>query len=185
MITDCAKKVMESGLSPKFVVCDQDPSNRSALRMLGITPDKSHFQINEHKIHMFFDTPHLMKSIRNTLSKYDIEINSDIIKWKYIEQFYKTDKEMCIKLAPKLTDSHIYFSGFEKMRVKLATQVFSRTVASALYTHSVLGALPPEAAAILQQHSFKILMNCLMYLTVVICTILGAGSVPLVIVMIT
>lgn len=147
MITDCAKKVMESGLSPKFVVCDQDPSNTSALRMLGITPDKSYFQINQHKIHMFFDTPHLMKSIRNTLSKYDIEINLDIIKWKYIEQFYKTDKEKCIKLAPKLTDSHIYFSGFEKMRVKLATQVFSRTVASALYTHSVLGALPPEAAA--------------------------------------
>lgn len=26
MITDCAKEVMESGLSPKFVVCAQDPS---------------------------------------------------------------------------------------------------------------------------------------------------------------
>ena len=42
------KKVTEGGLSRKFAVFDQDPSNRRALRMPGIASDKSYFQINQH-----------------------------------------------------------------------------------------------------------------------------------------
>ena len=147
MILDSIQKLKETSLSPKFLVCDQDPSNRSVLEMLGVTADQSFISHCQERVHVFYDTPHIIKSIRNTLSNYDIKVNSDVVKWKYIEQFYKIDKAMCIKLAPKLTDSHIYFSNFKKMCVKFARQIFSRTVAGAIHTHSVLGACPPEASA--------------------------------------
>lgn len=37
-----------------------------------------------------------------------------------------------LKVCPKITNSHIYPSNCEKMRVKLATQVFSRSMASGI-----------------------------------------------------
>lgn len=52
---------------------------------------------------------------------------------------------MWLRLAPKLSDAHILNSGFDKMRVSLAAQVFSRSVSAGVYTHAVLGALPEEA----------------------------------------
>ncbi|XP_063859154.1 uncharacterized protein LOC135100120 [Scylla paramamosain] len=54
--------------------------------------------------------------------------------------------KMNIRLAPKLTDKHIYCNTFDKMRVCMATQVFSRTVAAGIDTHSSLGSLPKDAA---------------------------------------
>lgn len=40
-----------------------------------------------------------------------------------------------LKVAPKLTRSHIYPSGFEKMRVNLAFYIFSSTVEHAMNFH--------------------------------------------------
>ena len=94
-----------------------------------------------------YDTPHLLKSVRNNLMKYNFCTDSGVVKWQYIQEFYKSDKAMNIRLAPKLSDKHVYCNTFEKMRVRLASQVLSRTVAAGIYTHSVLGALPPEASA--------------------------------------
>lgn len=54
------------------------------------------------------------------------------------------------RLAPKLTDSHIYPTNFNKMRVKLATQVLSRTVASGMHTYKTLGALPADSSATIE-----------------------------------
>ena len=41
-------------------------------------------------------------------------------------------------MAPKLTKKHIELPAFTKMKVKLATQVISRTVAAGLETHATL-----------------------------------------------
>lgn len=93
-----------------------------------------------------FDTPHLVKAVRNMLLKYDFVLDDEIISWKYIKQFYERDKKFSIRAAPKLTDSHIFPTIFQKMKVKLATQVFSATVAASLNVYIRLGALPQEAA---------------------------------------
>lgn len=97
------------------------------------------------KIVFFFDTPHLLKNIRNNLMKYDININGKIVQWKCIEQVYIRDRSMKLRFAPKLTDKHVVCSSFDKMCICLAAQLLSRSDAAGIYTYSQLGALPTEA----------------------------------------
>lgn len=43
-----------------------------------------------------------------------------------------------LKVCPKITHRHIYPSNMDKMRIKLATQIFSRSMAGGLeYYHGV------------------------------------------------
>lgn len=67
--------------------------------------------------------------------------------WSYIEQFYEKDRTQMNRCASRLTNSHIYPTNFEKMKVRLATQILSNTLASGLNTHISLGALPQKAIA--------------------------------------
>ena len=79
--------------------------------------------------------------------KYDFVVNKNsVIKWHYIEEFYKRDNAMSLRLAPKLSAKHIYCNTFERMRVCLAAQVFSQSVAAGIHTYAELGALPSEAS---------------------------------------
>jgi len=55
------------------------------------------------------------------------------------------DIKFNLRLAPKLTYAHINLGPFEKMRVYLAAQVFSLSVAAGINTHLELGKLPLEA----------------------------------------
>lgn len=146
MILNCLTKLQEANLIPKVVICDQDVTNRSVFSKLDISPSSPSIIHNEEDIYFFYDSPHLLKSVRNNFMKYNISINNDTAKWHYIRTFYEKDKEMNIRLAPKLTDKHIYCNTFDKMRVCMATQVFSRTFAAGFDTHSSLGSLPKDAA---------------------------------------
>lgn len=69
------------------------------------------------------------------------------IKWDYIAQLYNNDKKYGIWLAPKLTDSHIQPTYFEKMKAKYATQVFSATVSAGLNLYVRFCAIPAAAMA--------------------------------------
>ena len=80
MIHDCIIKLSSCGLHPKFVVCDQDASNRSAFAKLNVSSATPYVKVNDEKIFFFYDTPHLIKSTRNTLTKYDIQVGSDIAR---------------------------------------------------------------------------------------------------------
>ena len=61
------KKVQEMGMKVVFTVCDQEGVHRSLFKTLGMTPEDPSFEINGERIHFFYDTPHLLKSLRNTL----------------------------------------------------------------------------------------------------------------------
>ncbi|XP_063614636.1 uncharacterized protein LOC134787749 [Penaeus indicus] len=52
-----------------------------------------------------------------------------------------------IRIAPKLTDSHVNLNSCEKMRVNYACQIFSRTGASGIHSYATLGGLPRETEA--------------------------------------
>ena len=144
MLLDFLTKLKDTGLKLKFVICDA--TNRSLYPKLNISP-QSPIIIHEEKIYFFYDRPHLLKNFRNNLRKYDFVINENsVIKWHYIEEFYKRDNAMSLRLAPKLSAKHIYCNTFKRMRVCLATQVFSQSVATGIHTYAKLGALPSEAS---------------------------------------
>ena len=106
------------------------------FRSLGATVSEPWFLSgNQNKIFVMYDVPHLMKNLRNNLLKYDITVNGDTVSFKFIQQMYHLEKQSSLRLCPKLTDDHFYLKPFKKMRVKLATQVLSHSVSTAIRTY--------------------------------------------------
>lgn len=59
------------------------------------------------------------------------------LTWRHLEDFFNQDKRSVIRMAPKLTERHIHLPPFTNMRVKLATQVFSHSVAAGTATQLI------------------------------------------------
>ena len=101
-----------------------------------------------HFIYFVSDAPHLIKTTRNclyhssscTCSRY--MWNDGQFMFQHIAQLYYQDIDHCLKLLPKLTYEHINLSSYSIMRVNLAAQVLSCSVARVLRAFG-----PPEAAA--------------------------------------
>lgn len=99
-------------------------------------------------IYFFSDAPHLVKTTRNCLyhsgaghcTRYMWNDGSFIL-WQHIAQLYYQDIDSGLKLLPKLTYDHINLSSYSIMRVNLAAQVLSSSVAAVLKSFG-----PPEAA---------------------------------------
>ena len=139
-------KLTEVGLNVKVIICDQGSNNRSFLEtQLKVSVEKPYITYADRKIHIIYDPPHLLKNIRNNLKKHNFLHNNVTIDWWHIVNFYNFDKGNDIRLAPKLSDDHITLPMFTKMRVKLAAQVLSHSVAAGISTLSRLSKLPPEA----------------------------------------
>lgn len=134
LILENLKKCSEIGLNVRAIVSDQASSNRSAYKALKSHADCPFFMFNNKKVFTIFDVPHLIKSVRNTLMKSDIHTNGGVVSWSDIKKLYNVDATRSIRSCVKLTTAHIYPNTFEKMRVKYATQVFSRAVGTALQT---------------------------------------------------
>lgn len=104
-----------------------------------------YFHVDGHKVYTMYDPPHLIKSIRNNLRNQGFICQGQKIEWKHIVDFYNFDKELSIRMAPKLTDYHINLRAFAAMRVNLATQVLSHSVAAGICTLAELGKLEKSA----------------------------------------
>jgi len=59
------KKVHKMGFKVLSTVCDQDGVHRSLFHILGVSKDNPASVVGV-KIHFFYDSPHLLKSPRNT-----------------------------------------------------------------------------------------------------------------------
>jgi len=110
-----------------------------------------------------FDTPHLLKSVRNNLFNYQLNFGDvKSAEWKHIRQFFEVDQKQRYRLAPRLTQTYIELPAFSKMKVKTAAHILSRFVAAALETHSqLIGIGASETAEFLMMFSDIFdAMNC-------------------------
>ena len=110
---------------------------------------KNLFSKDERYIYFFADVPHLMKTARNCLAKSGSGRTTRLlwndglhILWSHISQFYFDDLDSGLKMLPKLTSDHFNLTPYSVMRVHLAAQVLSDTVAVCLDKFG-----PPEASA--------------------------------------
>ena len=136
----CLSKLVEAGLKPKVQFCNQGTTKQSLYNSyLKVSADKPFFEFEGHEIITMFESPHLVRSVRNMLLSQDFSLDRHVISWRHIVQMFQeeTSKLFSIGLAPKLTDKHVKPPLFGKMKVKLATQTLSNTVASALVTYSL------------------------------------------------
>ena len=96
-------------------------------------------------IYFFSDAPHLLKTARNCLFNSGtrkhtrLMWNGQDMVWDHITGTYNADLDRDLHQLPKLTVDHIYLNSFSKMKVRLAAQVLSSTVATALRRHHLNG----------------------------------------------
>ena len=97
----------------------------------------------------FSDAPHLVKTSRNCLYNSGIGHgtrtmwnNGRYVLWQYNVQMFREDQENGLKLLPRITSDHVQLTSYSVMKVNLAAQVLSSTMAAALTKFGV-----PEASA--------------------------------------
>lgn len=89
--------------------------------------------VTKEDICIFLDQAHMVKLVRNTLGDYGVLYDAEdkSIEWKYFKDLVTPLEDEKIHLATKIISRHIFYSK-EIMKVRLATQVFSNSVADAL-----------------------------------------------------
>jgi hypothetical protein len=130
------------GLHVVATVCDMGTNNVKAMKLLGSTRGEPFFQFQNQAIATIYDPPHLLKCTRNLFQKYDVQFESErldsqlpvIAKWEHIVKLYKHDKHLLIRMLYKLTKTHLDPVTQCAMKVSLAAQVMSHTVAAGIYT---------------------------------------------------
>lgn len=130
IIYEAVENLLQIDMIPKGVVSDQGLQKLGTL--LEITTKNPVFFVNNHKMVYMYDTPHLIKSTRNSFLKYHFEVDgksSSINHVKYLVDFYAAKSYSPVS---KVTETHLNPNTFEKMRVKYAVQLLSRSVSKSL-----------------------------------------------------
>lgn len=163
-IKDIIKSLNDIGLKVVATVCDQHATNQAAYKQL-IDETNSYYLTNQlenrgfgflvdgNEVVPLYDTPHLLKGIRNNMLDADVKFtfpgrNQQIASWNDIVNFYKYDQSLVkpctateffernqtsvFKLCHKLTDAHLYKEKMNKMKVSTAAQVFSHRVSAGM-----------------------------------------------------
>jgi hypothetical protein len=136
-------KVESIGLNVVGLVSDIGSNFQKLVKEMGITPEKPWFIHKGKKLYYTFDPPHIIKAVRINLMKYDYHFQNKVASWRDITAIYEFDSKNSIRCCPKLTNTHISPNGFQRMKVKLATQVMSHTVSAAMLMAVSGGLLPP------------------------------------------
>jgi hypothetical protein len=139
---ECLELVV--GLKVLYICCDGAVQNRKFFTFHGnegelIHKTRNTYAVDERDIYFISDPPHLLKTARNCFANSFAHSNTrslwfnQSISWKHLLQLYDEHCEQSqFRICPKLTREHMTLTSFSKMRVSLAAQVLSGTVANAL-----------------------------------------------------
>ena len=129
---------------PVVVTCDCPPVQISAMKKLGAKLDPKDLDTKilanpdsnlnpGFPVHFVHDVAHCYKNIRNAWAHHTFLIDSEgrKISWALIEELVKLQERKGLNCANRLTSQHVNFKQ-QIMKVELATQVFSRSVAVSL-----------------------------------------------------
>lgn len=108
----------------KLLGCKLDPNDMNTTFEHPVT---------KQAIAIFLDACHMMKLIRNCLQAYRtiVDGNGKSISWEYFDLLPRLQTTEYFHLANKLRAQHINFQN-QKIKVKLATQLLSKSVADSL-----------------------------------------------------
>nr|XP_054763556.1 uncharacterized protein LOC129270179 [Lytechinus pictus] len=129
-----------AGLKVRGVTSDGASMNRKFYKMCG---DQHHLTVHplnfERPIYFFCDVPHLIKTTRNNLENSgfgrrsrNLQFRGRHIRWTHFLDLHSWDSRGDLRMLPKITDAHLYLTPSSRMRVKLASQVMSQSVANAM-----------------------------------------------------
>lgn len=79
-------------------MCDLRSSNSASLKnVFGVTEKTPYFYHNSHKLYCFFDSPHLIKNVRNTLYGSDMVVENEVTL-----KSFTTSKDLSLMIAEQL-----------------------------------------------------------------------------------
>ena len=86
-----------------------------------------------YDVHMYMDPCHMIKLLRNAWAEYNEFVwpGHGVAKWKYIVDLHYLQTEHDLRAGNKLSKQHVQFKN-KIMKVSLAAQVFSKSIADAL-----------------------------------------------------
>ena len=141
LIKICIQRLSDVGIRVISVTCDGPSAHFKMFKELGASLEPENLNTtfphpnHEEKYHIYalLDICHMLKLVRNTLADHKILLDHENkqICWGYIEALSNLQESEGLRLANKLTKSHIRWYQ-QKMKVNLAAQVFSSSVADAL-----------------------------------------------------
>ena len=145
----CLEKLHDAGVRAVSVTADGTSCNQQMAAQLGISLDPNNMETTfPHpsdptvRIAFFFDPCHMIKLVRNMMSVYRCFKlpGVGIVDWAYIERLMEMQKVEKLSAGNKGGGRHINYQN-EKMKVSLAVQVLSSSVADALEFARQLGKL--------------------------------------------
>ena len=140
LVSECFHKLHEAGVRAVSLTCDGPSCHFSMMRHLGVNMTVT---VQDHsfphpadpslKVYVVLDVCHMLKLLRNALSDIRFLRTQDgrIVSWKYIEELNKLQEDEGLRLGNKLKSAHIKWKR-QIMKVSLAAQVFSTSVADAI-----------------------------------------------------
>lgn len=139
LIRECLLQVADVGVKVISLTCDGPSSHVAMLKELGASMDPENLEpsfphpSSGHRIYVLLDVCHMLKLLRNSLATCGLmkDGNGDIIRWRYFEELNTIQESEGLHLANKLRQAHLCWEA-QKMKVRLAAQTFSSSVANAL-----------------------------------------------------
>ncbi|XP_037049980.1 uncharacterized protein LOC119084205 isoform X2 [Bradysia coprophila] len=162
------ERVSTTGLKPILSVCDTCNVNANTVNELVYpranqtqqTGQLLQYKVNGHRIIHTYDPSHLIKVIRNNFEVKNVAHfiserwqpgcadyagSIQIAAWDDINQLYRMDIRAVRSVLPKLTDEHLKPNKL-KMKVSVATQVFSNTCGTVMLECVDNGKVPEDFA---------------------------------------
>lgn len=164
LLVEAVGRLFNCGFIVKALVCDQGANNVAAYKDLKITKDEPYFLVDDRKVLAMFDVPHLFKNLRNNLIKKNFIFEGREVSFKDIKCTYECDKNSSTSRALlHITDAHISPGPFQLMSCKLAMQLFSNRVVTAMKSCIMTGQLKSQTAPQTVKMIKKLndLMDCL------------------------
>ncbi|KAJ8913287.1 hypothetical protein NQ315_010953 [Exocentrus adspersus] len=139
------------------IICDIGSSNVKALKELHSTIETPFIQFEDKNIYTMFDPPHLLKCTVSLFRKHNVIVPVAVgdteelmtAKFQDIQEAHEIDKRspLIFRAMHKIKDTHLTPVMKYAMKVNLAAQVMSRTVAAFLYTLLSRGELEQRSLA--------------------------------------
>lgn len=126
-------------------VCDMGVSNVKCLKNLGVTINTPYFYWQQKKIFTMYDPPHLLKCCVSLFRKYNVflPVGRDIMEARFSDIRNAHEKDKCtpyvFRTMHKITDHHLQPIMQYSMKVSIAAQLMSHTVAAYLYSLATIG----------------------------------------------
>ena len=127
-----------------FICCDGASPNRKFFSLHSANADSTLYKTDNpfgdtgEQIYFISDAPHLLKTTRNCFSnsfhhkRSRLLWNGGNISWRHIVRLFDDHCSGPLRLCKKLSHQHVNLTPFSIMKVNLAAQVMSNTVARAL-----------------------------------------------------